>query len=473
MKTNRHEYSGHVYESHQSLGSDRNISLLKGLAWLCADRAEPEIARALAKLVEGSLKKFPGLGPWAVRAANGAIWALTEIDCAEAVGQLGRLKTKITFRTALNQIEKGLETAAQRAGVTKADLEDMSVPTFGFDSEGVRREAFGDCAAVATIAPAGDILVEWFGANGKAVKSVPAEVKKDHAAEWKAFKADIDAAGKMLTAQKARFDSFYLPERVWTLQSWRERFAEHPILGPISRRLIWHVSEGDQKAQGIWNSTRNGFVDVHDAPISWPTENAQVRLWHPIGFAVEETLQWHQIVQPFKQAHRELYILTEAELRTHVYSNRFAGHILKQHQFNALAALRGWKNKLRLMVDDVYPPASKEFPNLGLRAEFWIEGIGDTYGRDTNDTGTYLYVTTDQVRFYRMDAPENYAHAAGGGYSGRWGRSAPAAPLPLTDVPALVFSEVMRDVDMFVGVCSAGNDPAWQDGGPQGRYHDY
>jgi hypothetical protein len=37
--------------------------------------------------------------------------------------------------------------------------------------------------------------------------------------------------------------------------------------------------------------------------------------------------------------------------------------------------------------------------------------------------------------------------------------------LHLYDVPALVFSELMRDVDMFVGVCSIGNDPNWQDGG--------
>jgi hypothetical protein len=125
-------------------------------------------------------------------------------------------------------------------------------------------------------------------------------------------------------------------------------------------------------------------------------------------------------------------------------------------------------------VDDEYPPASKELPEFGLRAEFWIEGAGDNYSTDTNDAGVYLYLTTDQVRFYRMEAPENYAHAGGGGYAaGRWGNTEPSTPLPLTEVPALVFSEIMRDVDMFVGVCSVGNDPAWQDGGPQGRYRDY
>jgi hypothetical protein len=31
----------------------------------------------------------------------------------------------------------------------------------------------------------------------------------------------------------------------------------------------------------------------------------------------------------------------------------------------------------------------------------------------------------------------------------------------------------MRDVDVFVGVASVGNDPGWADGGPDGCYRDY
>src|SRR4029453_18397361 len=56
-----------------------------------------------------------------------------------------------------------------------------------------------------------------------------------------------------------------------------------------------------------------------------------------------------------------------------------------------------------------------------------------------------------------------------------WRRTgaAPVEPLPLTDIPPLVLSEVLRDVDLFVGVASVGNDPTWQDGGPGGRYRDY
>ncbi len=204
-------------------------------------------------------------------------------------------------------------------------------------------------------------------------------------------------------------------------------------------------------------------------------------LWHPIHEATEAVLRWrewfteHEVRQPFKQAHREVYVLTAAEEATGGYSNRFAAHIIRQHQFNALCAARGWRNKLRLMVDDEYPPATRLLPKLNLRAEFWVEGIGENYGTDTNETGTYYYLTTDQVRFYPMEAPQHFAHASGGGYHlGFYSRQAnPVEPLALDQIPPLVFSEIMRDVDLFVGVASVGNDPTWQDGGPGGRFQTY
>src|SRR5262249_37739268 len=145
-------------------------------------------------------------------------------------------------------------------------------------------------------------------------------------------------------------------------------------------------------------------------------------LWHPIGHSTNEVLAWraalerHGIRQPFKQAHREIYVLTDAERTTDVYSNRFAAHVLRQHQVNALATARGWRNKLRMRVDESYPPATRELSAWGLRAEFWIEGLGTDYGVDTNESGAYLRIATDQVRFYRVGAAQNWAHAGGGGY---------------------------------------------------------
>jgi hypothetical protein len=116
-------------------------------------------------------------------------------------------------------------------------------------------------------------------------------------------------------------------------------------------------------------------------------------------------------------------------------------------------------------------------PEWNLRAEYWIEGIGDEHGTHTLDSGAYRYLSSDQVRFYPIDAAQVSAHAGGGGYHASHRQPIAAEPLPLAEVPPLVFSEVMRDVDLFVGVSSVGNDPNRLDGGRnetnRGYWHQY
>lgn len=79
--------------------------------------------------------------------------------------------------------------------------------------------------------------------------------------------------------------------------------------------------------------------------------------------------------------------------------------------------------------------------DLETRAEFWVESLGDEFGRDTTDTGTYLDLTTDQVRFYSIEVAQNQAHVTGGGYYAALYGAQPAEPLSLDQVPDLVFSD--------------------------------
>jgi hypothetical protein len=454
---------------------DGNADVLRGLAWMAGFvPANADVCRALGRLCETSLKKLPGMGPRLPKLANAAVWSLCRLGGEHALGQLARLKTRVTFRTTLQQIEKALDEAAARLGVTKADLEELGVPAYGFDENGIRREEF-DGATVELKLEGRDVVTTWTNEKGKVVKSPPAGVKEKHAEELKELKLAAQDAEKMLTAQRDRIDALMGIPKTWKLEDFRPRYLEHPIVGQIARRLIWVV-----------DGTPALFIDgqptgVNGKPVKL-SKDATVALWHPAERKIDDIVAWRRrleelgITQPFKQAHREVYLLTDAERRTRTYSNRYAAHVIRQHQFHALAAQRGWRNKLRLMVDDTYPPASKDLPWCGLRAEFWIEGVGDDYGTDTLDSGAYLRLSTDQVRFYRTGAASNSAHAGGGGYSsdaaGR-GTDNINEPIPLEDVPVLALSEIMRDVDLFVGVASVGNDPSWQDGGPEGRYRDY
>ncbi len=378
------------------------------------------------------------------------------------------------FGTAQKEIEKAFDAAAAALSLPRDQIEELGVPSYGLEEVGRLCETLGGYRAELVV-NGSDAELKWFDAAGKQLKSVPAKAKADHKDDLKELQQSLKDIQSMLPAQRDRIDGMYLLEKSWPIAEWRERYHDHPLVGTIARRLLWCL-----------DGTPAFFLDGDATDVEGNLlshgRTAEVTLWHPVGRSIAEVTAWRRrleelrLTQPFKQAHREVYLLTDAERNTGTYSNRFAAHIIRQHQFNALCAARGWKNQLRLMVDSSYPPASKELPHWGLRAEFWIEGVGDNYGEDTNDTGTYLRLATDQVRFYRSDAAMNYAHAGGGGYENHAtgpGEANQNTPLPLNSVPPLVFSEIMRDVDLFIGVASVGNDPTWQDGGPGGRFRDY
>ncbi|HTL29617.1 MAG TPA: DUF4132 domain-containing protein [Tepidisphaeraceae bacterium] len=453
-----------------------NATVLRGMLWLLPRLPKPqELIGLIGAVAMTAYKKVPGVGPRAVKVGNGAIYALSEIPVPEAVGQLAMLKVRVKFGTAQKEIEKAFNAAAEALKLPRDQIEEMGVPAYGLEEVGRHVEAFGDYRAELLVS-GGDAELKWFdAASGKQLKSVPAKVKKEHGDDYKDLQQSLKDIQAMLPAQRDRIDSMFLLQKSWPISLWRERYHDHPLIGTIARRLIWNVDAApalfvDGKATDV-----TGKEIAHG-------ETAEITLWHPVGRSIEEVSAWRrriealEITQPFKQAHREIYLLTDAERRTNTYSNRFAAHILRQHQFNALCAARGWKNKLRLMVDDTYPPATKDLPLWGLRAEYWVEGIGEGYGTDTNESGVYLRLSTDQVRFYRTGAAESFAHAGGGEYRAHAAGAGEAninEPIPIEQVPALVFSEIMRDVDLFVGVASVGNDPTWNDGGPGGRYVDY
>jgi Domain of unknown function (DUF4132) len=455
-----------------------NADVMRALVWLCAEEEDREVVRALTALAISAYRKVPGVGPRCVRVGNACVWALGRMPGREGVSQLALLKVKVKFGTAQKGIDSALAEAAKRAGLPQDEIEEMAAPAYGLQEVGVRREQLGEFTAELVVTGTNSADLRWIKPDGKRQASVPQTVKEHPEEELKELTLAVKDIRKMLPAQAERIDNLYLEQKSWPFQVWRERYLDHPLVGTLARRLIWKFTRDDHTTSGVWHDGR--MVGSDDRAIDWLNDYTQVELWHPIHEAAEAVLLWrdwlteHEVRQPFKQAHREVYVLTAAEEATRVYSNRFAAHIIRQHQFNALCAARGWRNKLRLMVDDEYPPATRLLPKLNLRAEFWVEGVGENYGTDTNDAGTY-YLTTDQVRFYPLEAPQHYAHAGGGGYHlGYYFRQAvPVEPLALDQIPPLVFSEIMRDVDMFVGVASVANDPRWADGGPEVRYREY
>ena len=426
--------------SDATLLNDCSVELLKGLAWSVVAARRIDLAPALGNLAEACYKKVPNIGPRNVKVGNAAIAALAALAEPAAAAQLSRLRLRVKHPSSRGAIDKALAVMSQKSGISPDDLAEMAVPEFGFDAAGTRHINLGDCVCELHIAGFQKVDLRWFGADGRALASVPATIRKQFSEDLKRLQREAKDASSMLAATALRLERSFLNDRNWPLKTWQQRFLNHPLTGTLARRLIWQFDE----TLAIPDDDR--FVDSTDRRVV-PKRNAIVSLWHPLRSAPAEVLAWrewlerHQLTQPFKQAHREIYLLTDAERRTESYSNRFAAHILRQHQFAALCQQRGWDYRLQGEFDSHNVPTLALSAHGGLTAEFRVEAIE----KDVSPQGIYLHLSSDQVRFGR----------------------------PLDQLPAAVFSEVMRDIDLFVSVASVANDPTWQDGGPGGRYRTY
>ncbi len=421
-------------------GPDQGLDMLRGLVWASVHLDRGQVVGPLGRFADKCFRKVPGVGARSVSLGNAAIWALSEMaDEPRAAAELFRLRERIKYASIRNGIDARLGSLAHRTGQTVQDLEDLSLPDFGLSEDGVATFRIGEARADVTTAADG-LRVQWCSRDGKPLKSVPAEVRKDHPAALADLRRRVKEIEEARAGQVLRFEQSWVERRDWSFADWRVRYLRHPLRRPVVQGLIWRVGSSDLMVAG------DGLVDVEGRAQEVPAD-ARVRLWHPLDAAPQEVLAWRRrilalgVTQPIKQAHREIYVLTDAERRTGVYSNRFAAHILRQHQFRALCQARGWRYGL-MGGWDGYNTPTRALP--GLSVEYQVEVLDD--GRQTA-SGVALYLTTDQVRFTDDSNQTVELHA----------------------VSPIVFSEVLRDVDLFVAVTSVANDPGWTDGGPEGR----
>lgn len=460
--THTNTYNNHVYTYIQrAYLSQTNSEILKGMIWSIALMSDKELLQNLTKLIERSYEKIQGVGPAAASVGNAGLWVLSNTEGLEGVNYLSRLRLRIRQANTQALIAKYLQEAATKRGMTTADIEDLAADDFGL-TEGVRSESFGDFMAELVVVGIGKTEIRWKKPDGTYQKSEPSVAKTQFAEQLKTLKADAKQIQISLTVQRDRIDRQFRVVRWMPFEHFQNCYFKHGLLSFLSKKLIWEFKIGENDIKiGFWHG--ENWCDTEGGILEIPM-NCVIKIWHPAEHTVTEVQRWRalletfQIQQPMKQAHREVYWLTAAEENTRTYSNRFAGHILKQHQFNSLAKLRGWRYSLLGAYDKGYDSekAIIEIPEAGFKVEFWVSEVNQD--DQWNDTGIWNYISTDQVRFIRLPTPEN-----------------PRLDevSPLSEVPTLLFSEILRDVDMFVGVASVGNDPAWRDNGGMPQFRDY
>ncbi|MFC4051824.1 DUF4132 domain-containing protein [Actinomadura syzygii] len=421
-------HADYYYLVHQ-----RHGNLARGLLWAAALTGGPEAVRRLGALALRAGAPGGDVDD-GLKVAGAAINALAA--CGDgALEALWPLQTKIKNRALRKQVETALQAAAERQGITKAQLVERSVPSHGLGVHGAVERTLGEHTARIAVQDAATVRLTFTAASGRTSRTAPAAVKAGFPDELKELKALAKEVRATLSTERARVESLMSEDRAWPYGEWRKHYRDHPVTGVLVRGLIWEFED----ARGDWHA-------VLGAPEG---DFARVRLWHPIRAAVDEVRAWRervaeeQVRQPFKQAFREIYLLTPAEEETATYSNRFAAHVVRYRRLYALFKERGWQSNFLGGYEGGYDGEARgEFGGGGWRACFHHEPV------ENADWGPE-HATTDQVRFERR--------------TGRTARS--WREVPLADVPPLVFSEAMRDVDLFVGVTSIAADPEWVDRG--------
>jgi len=430
-----------------------NVDILKGFVWMSSWYHDNNTIITISKLSERCFKKIPEKGPASTGLGNACLYTLFASKGLDGIAQLSRLRLKIKQNNTLALIEKYIAEAATKLGVSFLEIEDLAVDDFKLKNHELTYQ-FDEIKGTLSPIGIGKSIIKWFKANGSEQKSVPQLVKDKFDTKLKKLKSIQKQIDQTTSAQKERIDRMFRCNRVMTLAYFKEKYHQHGLLSFVIQKVIFNFSNGSENVLAIYLKDQFYTIDFEALILENYTH---ISLWHPAISSTQEVKNWRnflmedQIQQPFKQAYREIYLLTDAEVSTRTYSNRMASHILKQHQYVTLAKGRNWKAKLIGAWDGCYDDTAKLYlPEYKLCAEFWVNSLDE--GGQNDATGIWNYVTTEQIRFINTETNEL---------------------VDLADIPAIAFSEVMRDVDLFVGVSSVGNDPTWSDSGGLPTYRDY
>jgi hypothetical protein len=395
------------------------------------------VAGPSAKRAEDLFFRVPSVG-------NAIAWALSQmVGEPRAAAELFRLRQDVKQHAARKTLDKCLDEFAAKSGMTLDELEDVSLPSFDLDRDSRLTLDFDGPQLTLTLDAFG-VTQQWANAAGKPVKAPPAGVRDEYDfAYHRRLVKDIDTARK---AQLRRIEQAWIEERVLTFADCQKHFLDHPLRRPIVATLIWQIADKAVMLEG------EALTDLFGNSYTFGP-NDSVSLWHPLTCDPDEVLAWRArilergLTQPIRQAHREIYVLTDAERATRTYSNRFAAHILSQHQFKALCHSRGWRFNL-LGEWDGHNVPTRTLRKQSMTFEYHVETLD---GGGTSYANVALYLSSDRVRFF------DDKHQG----------------IELERITPIVFSEAMRDVDLFVAVTSVANDPNWSDGGPEGQFRDY
>lgn len=413
-----------------------NERLMFGFVCSCTFEDNQKAAYILQNVGNAGYKKIRGVGATNARIGNAALNALVIAGTPEAFNALSMMRAKTKYTTFQKALDIRIKGFAANSKWSVEELADRVVP--GFDiKEGKVSILFGEHSA--TIIPSQTkTSIQWISKDGKTYKSFP-KAWKDYLPvkqkEIKGIKKDIVSTIKN---QLKRVQQFWLDDRVWEVKDWKKFFLEQPLMRIVVQNLIWRMGE---QTFVLHNERLVGFQDqVFTLP-----STGEVTLWHPVTATSEEMEGWkdflfeNKVKQAFRQVFREAYPKAATEMNA-TESLRFADHFLEVNKLYAIAPTVNWEFKY---VHEGYNRPRQYVSSQDFTVHFNTAG----YSRFT------AYFPTKEIYFEKGDTRK---------INGYRNIQKKKVKIKISEIPTIVFSELMRDIDLFIATCTVANDPVWE-----------
>ena len=381
-------------------------------------------------LVESIRKKFLkesvrllGLLPLPVEADKRQVELADRYRAMKDYERYARGLSSLSKEPALQAARLGLENLAVTAGfpdpvrlewaVTANEVADLAA--------GPATVTVGPVTVALSLSAQGEASVGQSKA-GQPLAKLPPDVKK-HAAVGELLERKKSLTRTLANSKRSLEQAMCAGSRFRGAEL--PALLAHPLVRPLLDRLVLKTAAGlgYPVAGGKALRGHDGNKVVVEAGDEWT-------IAHPLDFvAAKDWPGWQaecfraERVQPFKQVFREVYVPTAAETEDATESRRYSGQQVNETQAKALFAGRGWSTR---------------------------EGIDKTF----RDADLVVEVAFDTG----YSTPAEAAAPAVGGVVFR--RRGDWKPMTLSAVPAVLFSEVMRDLDLVVSVAHVGGvDP--------------
>ena len=398
----------------------------KGMLAL-ACRADPVFA---ANRVRWFLKKHGRRSNQAMALLEALAGTAQPAALQVVIAASARLKQKSTQARATEIAQR----YAEDRGWSFDELADRTVPSAGFDDDGVLELPCGDDAKPYSARLDAQLAIHLFNPEGKPLKSLPAGDDDNSKESKKAFSTAKKELAQVIELQGARLFEAMCVERSWPVADWRLAFHEHPVMRRLIERLVWQGLDADGGPLGLFRPTQEGdFSDAADAAVDID-RFAKLRLAHGALVDAETCRAWtahlkDYEVSPFLAQFDTLRAPLSAEQREAECIVDRQGWKADSLTFRGVAEKRGYE---RVMGDGGgCHEYEKKFPSHGITATIFHSG---SHAVDENNP-----VALKELRF---------------------GKLGQRGVFRLQDVPPVMLAECWAD---YHAVAAKGAfDPEWE-----------